>query len=440
MFLFSSLEAAMNTLQPKRTNSPRGAGMSSLQDAARLLSIYLTVPIYVGSRRELSLHAFLSQAVFSEALQPCYRAEYLKSLLRLEEQRSAYVLEDPLGTRAILILADDNAVLIGPFVPSAYQEKRAHALLSGSVRPDSALMLRFKVYWCGLALCDVDSMARALSSLLAFAGYVLGDFTVHHVSLAAEQPRKASAAAAGSGSQTASNPQAASDPLAKIEERYALEARLMQEIASGRTDEAIAALHRMLRQSRPQEGMTLDLWPQDSAMAIMRTIIRLSAVRSGLPAPIIDAISLDYAQQMRKLGGDPKRMTRLYERMITDLCREIRLMREEGYSPLTMRALHLISRGFSQPLSIGEVAAELQVSESTLTRSLKKDTGHSFTELLREVRLREAAAALSTTSAPVQQIAAGVGIDDSNYFVKIFRKEYTVTPTAYRRSCRSGRG
>ncbi len=426
----------MNTLQPKRINSPRGAGVTSLQDAARLLALFLSVPIYVGSRLELSLAAFLSQAVFSERFQPCYRAEYLENLLRIDEQQSIYVLEDPLGTRAVLILADENAILIGPFVPSVYQEKHAHALLSVFVHPDSALMLRFKTYWCGLALCDTETLSRALSSFLTYAQFVPADFALHHVSFSAAETRnpldaKVSSNPLNQGAQTTS------DPIAKIEERYALEARLMQEIAAGRTDEAIAALHRMLRQSRPQEGMTLELWPQESAMAIMRTIIRLSACASGLPAPIIDAISLDYAQQMRRLGNDHRKMVRLYERMITDLCREIRLMREKGYSPLTMRALHLVSRGFKQPLSIGDVAAELQVSESTLSRSLKTDTGKSFTELLRDTRLREAAAALSTTSLPVQQIAAGVGIDDSNYFVKVFRKQYEMTPTAYRRARRA---
>ena len=99
----------MNTLQPKQTNTPRGAGISSLQDAARLLSLFLSVPIYAGSRCELSLSAFLSQAIFSETLQPCYRANYLETLLRAEEQRAIYVLEDPLGTRSVLILADEDA-------------------------------------------------------------------------------------------------------------------------------------------------------------------------------------------------------------------------------------------------------------------------------------------------------------------------------------------
>ena len=424
----------MNTLQPKQTNTPRGAGISSLQDAARLLSLFLSVPIYAGSHCELSLSAFLSQAIFSEALQPCYRANYLETLLRAEEQRAIYVLEDPLGTRSVLILADEDALLIGPFVPEAYQEKHAHALLSKLIRPDSALMLRFKVYWCRLALLDMDTLSRAVSSFLTYAQYSLSDFPLHRVAFSSSDVTAVSEANARS------TPNAASNPLAKIEERYALEARLMQEIASGRTDEAIAALHRMLRQSRPQEGLTIDLWPQDSAMAIMRTIIRLSAASSGLPAPIIDAISLDYAQQMRSLGSDYRKMTRLYERMIADLCREIRRMRENGYSPLTMRALHLISRGFSQPLSIGDIAGELQVSESTLARALKADTGKSFTQLLRDARLREAASALSTTSVPIQQIAAGVGINDSNYFVKVFRKEYEMTPTAYRLSRRGGEG
>lgn len=73
--------------------------------------------------------------------------------------------------------------------------------------------------------------------------------------------------------------------------------------------------------------MTVDLWPHESASAIMGSMIRLASTQSGLDAPVIDAISLDYAQKMRRLSGDPRAVAHLDEHMISDLCKEIRKCR-----------------------------------------------------------------------------------------------------------------
>lgn len=109
-------------------------------------------------------------------------------------------------------------------------------------------------------------------------------------------------------------------------------------------------------------------------------------------------------------------------------------MQESGFSTLTRRALHVIRKSYAQPLTVGSVAEMLQVSESTLARSLKTDTGLSFTGLLKRERINTAAHLLKSTPEPVQVIAARVGIPDQNYFVKVFRSVYQVTPGDYRRS------
>lgn len=47
--------------------------------------------------------------------------------------------------------------------------------------------------------------------------------------------------------------------------------------------------------------------------------------------------------------------------------------------------------------------------------------------------MQHAANSLIKTNQSIQEISASVGIYDSNYFVKIFKKEFNLTPTAYRK-------
>ena len=53
---------------------------------------------------------------------------------------------------------------------------------------------------------------------------------------------------------------------------------------------------------------------------------------------------------------------------------------------------------------------------------------------LRAIRIKKACTLLSGTGKSVQEISESVGIPDSNYFVKQFRKETGMTPTEYRKS------
>lgn len=397
-----------------------------MQEAVQLFSLYFRLPILLSRRNEMPLAEFTQRAVFMEKVQPFYGKDYLSALLGSNQQHVIQILNDPLGTYAVILLVEDTAVLFGPFVKTPFQEKRSTQLLSRFTRCDSGLLLQFKLFWCYLSICEPEEVIRAAQSLLEYAGYSQEDFPIQHSQMA--KPLKPTS----QSSETTELLSWRLKSIQKVEERYAIETELMINISDGKEEASLASLRKLLQTSRPQFGMTVDLWPQESATAIMRNMIRFAAKRSGLNAAVIDGISLDYAQKMRRLAGDLRKTTHLYENMISELCKEICLMKEKGFSSLTQRALYVIQKHYAEALSITDLARSLQVSESTLARSFKADTGHTFTYLLKTERMNAAARLLATTSEPIQVIADIVGVPDQNYFVKIFRSIYQVTPSEYR--------
>ena len=58
----------------------------------------------------------------------------------------------------------------------------------------------------------------------------------------------------------------------------------------------------------------------------------------------------------------------------------------------------------------------------------------TITEYISSVRIEHAKNLLATTSAPIGSIALNVGIDDANYFTRIFKKFVGMSPTEYRQS------
>ena len=72
------------------------------------------------------------------------------------------------------------------------------------------------------------------------------------------------------------------------------------------------------------------------------------------------------------------------------------------------------------------------LSASTLRRLFKEHTGKSPGAFIQDLRLMIAARRLLVTDARISDIAYQVGFEDPNYFSRMFRKNFGVSPQAYR--------
>ena len=82
--------------------------------------------------------------------------------------------------------------------------------------------------------------------------------------------------------------------------------------------------------------------------------------------------------------------------------------------------------------SLTEVAQALHCDVAWLSREIKRRTGRTYTELLQERRLRQAAWLLENTDQRVSDIALSVGYENISYFHRIFRQHYGCSPKKYR--------
>ena len=82
--------------------------------------------------------------------------------------------------------------------------------------------------------------------------------------------------------------------------------------------------------------------------------------------------------------------------------------------------------------SLHEAAELLHSDVSSLSREIRRKSGKTYTELVQEKRLNQAAFLLRTTDRKVEDIALAVGYENNSYFHRIFRKEYGVSPRQFR--------
>ena len=82
--------------------------------------------------------------------------------------------------------------------------------------------------------------------------------------------------------------------------------------------------------------------------------------------------------------------------------------------------------------SLTEIAARLHYDLHFLSRLIKENTGKTYTTLLQEKRLSQAAWLLENTERNVDEIAVSVGYENISYFHRLFYARYGVTPKKYR--------
>ena len=82
--------------------------------------------------------------------------------------------------------------------------------------------------------------------------------------------------------------------------------------------------------------------------------------------------------------------------------------------------------------SLKEIADKVHYGHTTLSRLIKKKTGRTFTELLKDKRLAQAAWFLLNTDERIDDIAFMVGYENMTHFHKLFYEYYGKTPKHYR--------
>lgn len=82
--------------------------------------------------------------------------------------------------------------------------------------------------------------------------------------------------------------------------------------------------------------------------------------------------------------------------------------------------------------ALSEFAERNRVDIYSLGRLIKKNTGMTFTGLLAQKRMRQAAWLLRNTKLAIADISVSVGYENTSYFYRLFRKTYGIGPREYR--------
>ena len=107
------------------------------------------------------------------------------------------------------------------------------------------------------------------------------------------------------------------------------------------------------------------------------------------------------------------------------------LLNEDQEHAAIVRVLQYVETNYANG-SFSEIAKKLRYDPSWLSREIKRKTGKTYTQLIQEKRLAQAAFLLKNTQRNVSEIATAVGYENISYFHRIFGETYGLSPRHYR--------
>ncbi len=97
-----------------------------------------------------------------------------------------------------------------------------------------------------------------------------------------------------------------------------------------------------------------------------------------------------------------------------------------------MTAIENYMRQNYRTATLTSTAKHFYISPAYLSTMIKKQTGHTFSNILQKIKMEHAARLLTETDMKVEQICGNVGYQDTTQFIRTFKKHYGTTPRRFR--------
>lgn len=167
-------------------------------------------------------------------------------------------------------------------------------------------------------------------------------------------------------------------------------------------------------------------------------VAMMGAIPGGLDVEKAYQLIDYYAQECEQMDRI-EHIDRLQYSMLLDFCQRCAETRiPEGVTSDVYRCMMYIRNHTNEPVSIESLAAFVHRSPSYLMKHFKSELGIHMGAYITRCKLEEAQNLLAYSDRTLAEISSYLCFSSQSYFQNVFKKQYGVTPLAYRKQARSG--
>ena len=163
------------------------------------------------------------------------------------------------------------------------------------------------------------------------------------------------------------------------------------------------------------------------------TLFSRAAIDGGLYPDTAMTLTDRYFQAV-EAATTYQEITGITSTMQADFVNRVHKIRQDSSSSKTIRAIReYVDLHKEDEIVLKDLANELGYTEYYLTKKFKKETGVTFKEYLRDVRLDYSKFLLEHSSISVREIAERLRFTSQSYFTMCFKEKYGKTPNQHRK-------
>ncbi len=108
-------------------------------------------------------------------------------------------------------------------------------------------------------------------------------------------------------------------------------------------------------------------------------------------------------------------------------------IRKTDTNPIIKKVCDYVEQNLAQDISLEMAADFAGVSSFYLSKLFKEEKGETFINFISDRRLEKSCQLLAETDLSIKEITADVGYNDQNYYSRIFKTKYGLSPKEYRK-------
>lgn len=377
--------------------------------------------MYISPDRE-NLRLFEEKYCFHSSLQPMYTEQALSYLTESMHENVFYEIIDTLQICVLFFRFSDQTFIVGPYIKNNCEEKKIQAVLMENHMPASYIH-SLKLYYSNFPLLSVAHMQNTITACINAFTNGSAEFSYRRLH--------------GFRETIDARPLFETEPLDydELYRRYDVENHFLKMIETGNTREVMTAYSEMIMSPKSPHKLIDSAVYQDPiiSLSIVRALARKAAENGGASIVEINEITQRAAQKATSTHNYTEQInyTRSMIRELTEAVHRHKI-HFGSYSEPIQRVIEYLELNYSQEISFTHLSDMVHFTQSYLSKTFKKEVGVTITQYIITIRCENAAQLLKDTNLSIQEISNFVGYPDNNYFVKVFKKQFGFTPTAFR--------
>lgn len=211
---------------------------------------------------------------------------------------------------------------------------------------------------------------------------------------------------------------------------FRVEKLFLQALGRGEREQALSLLNELLGHIMFESGG--DMTRIHNRVHELLIVSSRTIIDSGGDPSYIDGLMQNYTQNVPQMQT-VEELSLWLSKAVRSLISGQFSNPKARHSDLIYRTIQYLQSNYANKLSLDEIAHNVHISPTYLSRVFKRETGTSMVDFLNRIRIEKSKELLANHQIRLIEVALQCGFESQSYFNRMFKQFCNMTPQQYRK-------